>query len=123
MNVAPAAAVLIRGSSIPEKCLHHLFCDPPTSKGLHMNRKLLTEHVDSVQARKRNTSLALSYTVVTHSQISHSSDYIDISHKPVLKMVDRDLTEDEVADLKEAFAMFDINGDGMSVWSFLRFLP
>ena len=29
-------------------------------------------------------------------------------------MADRDLTEDEVADLKEAFAMFDINGDGMS---------
>ena len=27
-------------------------------------------------------------------------------------MGDRDLTEDEVADLKEAFAMFDINGDG-----------
>jgi Ca2+-binding EF-hand superfamily protein len=27
-------------------------------------------------------------------------------------MADRDLTEDEVADLKEAFAMFDINGDG-----------
>ena len=26
---------------------------------------------------------------------------------------DRDLTEEEVADLKEAFAMFDINGDGM----------
>jgi Ca2+-binding EF-hand superfamily protein len=30
------------------------------------------------------------------------------------KMADRDLSEDEVADLKEAFAMFDINGDGMS---------
>ena len=30
-------------------------------------------------------------------------------------MADRDLSEDEVADLKEAFAMFDINGDGMSV--------
>jgi Ca2+-binding EF-hand superfamily protein len=29
-------------------------------------------------------------------------------------MADRDLSEDEVADLKEAFAMFDINGDGMS---------
>ena len=29
-------------------------------------------------------------------------------------MADRDLTEDEVADLKEAFAMFDINGDGRS---------
>ena len=28
-------------------------------------------------------------------------------------MADRELTEDEVADLKEAFAMFDINGDGM----------
>lgn len=28
-------------------------------------------------------------------------------------MADRDLTEEEVADLKEAFAMFDINGDGM----------
>jgi hypothetical protein len=27
-------------------------------------------------------------------------------------MADRALTEDEVADLKEAFAMFDINGDG-----------
>lgn len=27
-------------------------------------------------------------------------------------MAERDLTEDEVADLKEAFAMFDINGDG-----------
>lgn len=27
-------------------------------------------------------------------------------------MADRDLSEDEVADLKEAFAMFDINGDG-----------
>ena len=27
---------------------------------------------------------------------------------------DHDLTEDEVADLKEAFAMFDINGDGRS---------
>jgi Ca2+-binding EF-hand superfamily protein len=27
-------------------------------------------------------------------------------------MADRDLTEEEVADLKEAFAMFDINGDG-----------
>ena len=27
-------------------------------------------------------------------------------------MGDRELTEDEVADLKEAFAMFDINGDG-----------
>lgn len=27
-------------------------------------------------------------------------------------MADRELTEDEVADLKEAFAMFDINGDG-----------
>ena len=25
------------------------------------------------------------------------------------------LTEEQVADLKEAFAMFDINGDGMSV--------
>jgi hypothetical protein len=28
-------------------------------------------------------------------------------------MADRELSEDEVADLKEAFAMFDINGDGM----------
>lgn len=27
-------------------------------------------------------------------------------------MADKDLTEDEAADLKEAFAMFDINGDG-----------
>lgn len=27
-------------------------------------------------------------------------------------MAERDLTEEEVADLKEAFAMFDINGDG-----------
>lgn len=27
-------------------------------------------------------------------------------------MAERELTEDEVADLKEAFAMFDINGDG-----------
>ena len=27
-------------------------------------------------------------------------------------MADRELSEDEVADLKEAFAMFDINGDG-----------
>ena len=27
-------------------------------------------------------------------------------------MADRDLSEDEIADLKEAFAMFDINGDG-----------
>ena len=27
-------------------------------------------------------------------------------------MADRELAEDEVADLKEAFAMFDINGDG-----------
>ncbi len=27
-------------------------------------------------------------------------------------MGDRELSEDEVADLKEAFAMFDINGDG-----------
>jgi Ca2+-binding EF-hand superfamily protein len=28
---------------------------------------------------------------------------------------DQELTEDEVADLKEAFAMFDINGDGKSL--------
>jgi Ca2+-binding EF-hand superfamily protein len=28
-------------------------------------------------------------------------------------MAERELTEEEVADLKEAFAMFDINGDGM----------
>ena len=27
-------------------------------------------------------------------------------------MADKKLTEEEVADLKEAFAMFDINGDG-----------
>jgi len=27
-------------------------------------------------------------------------------------MANRDLTEEEVADLKEAFSMFDINGDG-----------
>jgi calmodulin len=27
-------------------------------------------------------------------------------------MPDKDLTEEEIADLKEAFAMFDINGDG-----------
>jgi len=27
-------------------------------------------------------------------------------------MTERELTEEEVADLKEAFAMFDINGDG-----------
>jgi Ca2+-binding EF-hand superfamily protein len=27
-------------------------------------------------------------------------------------MASRDLTEEEVADLKEAFAMFDLNGDG-----------
>jgi hypothetical protein len=27
-------------------------------------------------------------------------------------MANRDLSEDEVADLKEAFSMFDINGDG-----------
>ena len=27
-------------------------------------------------------------------------------------MSDKKLTEEEVADLKEAFAMFDINGDG-----------
>lgn len=27
-------------------------------------------------------------------------------------MSEKKLTEDEVADLKEAFAMFDINGDG-----------
>jgi hypothetical protein len=33
-------------------------------------------------------------------------------------MGDRDLSEDEVADLKEAFAMFDINGDGayLAAW-------
>jgi Ca2+-binding EF-hand superfamily protein len=29
-------------------------------------------------------------------------------------MTDRDLTEDEIADLKEAFGMFDLNGDGRS---------
>jgi Ca2+-binding EF-hand superfamily protein len=34
------------------------------------------------------------------------------SNKTISTMADRDLTEDEVADLKEAFAMFDINGDG-----------
>ena len=37
---------------------------------------------------------------------------------------DRELTEEEVADLKEAFAMFDINGDGTLfglVRVFLRF--
>jgi len=33
-------------------------------------------------------------------------------------MDDRDLSEDEVADLKEAFAMFDINGDGTFPRSF-----
>lgn len=27
-------------------------------------------------------------------------------------MAEADLTEEQVADLKEAFAMFDINGDG-----------
>jgi Ca2+-binding EF-hand superfamily protein len=27
-------------------------------------------------------------------------------------MASRDLNEDEIADLKEAFSMFDINGDG-----------
>jgi Ca2+-binding EF-hand superfamily protein len=27
-------------------------------------------------------------------------------------MAERELTEEEIADLKEAFAMFDINGDG-----------
>ena len=27
-------------------------------------------------------------------------------------MADKNLSEEEVADLKEAFAMFDINGDG-----------
>jgi hypothetical protein len=27
-------------------------------------------------------------------------------------MANRDLSEDEIADLKEAFSMFDINGDG-----------
>lgn len=32
--------------------------------------------------------------------------------KATTTMAARDLTEDEVADLKEAFAMFDINGDG-----------
>ena len=32
-------------------------------------------------------------------------------------MADRELTEDEVADLKEAFAMFDINGDGRLIFS------
>ena len=30
-------------------------------------------------------------------------------------MADKALTEDQVADLKEAFAMFDINGDGKQV--------
>jgi hypothetical protein len=41
------------------------------------------------------------------------------TNKPttIQKMADRDLSEDEVADLKEAFAMFDINGDGMSLES------
>ena len=32
-------------------------------------------------------------------------------------MADRELTEEEVADLKEAFAMFDINGDGKLFYS------
>ena len=32
--------------------------------------------------------------------------------RTISNMGDRDLSEDEVADLKEAFAMFDINGDG-----------
>jgi Ca2+-binding EF-hand superfamily protein len=31
---------------------------------------------------------------------------------PNFTMAARDLTEEEVADLKEAFSMFDINGDG-----------
>jgi Ca2+-binding EF-hand superfamily protein len=35
-------------------------------------------------------------------------------------MADRDLNEDEIADLKEAFAMFDINGDGAYIVLLLR---
>ena len=36
-------------------------------------------------------------------------------------MADTDLTEDQVADLKEAFAMFDINGDGKFILSICSF--
>jgi hypothetical protein len=45
----------------------------------------------------------------------HSVPYIHTSKKTKYQsktMADRDLSEEEVADLKEAFAMFDINGDG-----------
>ena len=39
-------------------------------------------------------------------------------------MADKALTEDQVADLKEAFAMFDINGDGKQVlFSLVCLLP
>lgn len=38
-------------------------------------------------------------------------------------MAERELTEEEVADLKEAFAMFDINGDGRFRASNLVFSP
>ena len=37
-------------------------------------------------------------------------------------MADRDLSEDEVADLKEAFAMFDINGDGTGMMLLVFFV-
>jgi hypothetical protein len=50
--------------------------------------------------------LPSSCLLTSHSTLTESNNVTTAT------MADRDLTEDEVADLKEAFAMFDINGDG-----------
>jgi Ca2+-binding EF-hand superfamily protein len=41
----------------------------------------------------------------------HNNNIIIMSEEAM-----KGLTEEQVADLKEAFAMFDINGDGMFCW-------
>jgi hypothetical protein len=65
------------------------------------------------QSRARRTIQRIFYNSCTLDP--HHLAYLKLSNLVIINtptMADRDLTEDEVADLKEAFAMFDINGDG-----------
>lgn len=56
-----------------------------------------------IESKNKNRIIYCTYAIQNSSK-KETSYYI--------KMADKDLTEDQVADLKEAFAMFDINGDG-----------
>ena len=61
-------------------------------------------------ASRRKRTLAQRHAILL--DIHTSRQLHDPSSTTRLTMANRDLTEEEVADLKEAFSMFDIDGNG-----------